>query len=93
MDIKEIPVTTEVPSTEPDQLALTAIERICGDDFCEDQCMRNIDREDGDLKTAIDKLTTVYILCHSHVKSHSCYHAHDSWRARVAEILAEDPPA
>lgn len=66
-----------------DQEALEAIERICGDDWCAEQDMLQLDREDGDLKTAIDKLGEIYILAHSHILSNVCYHVHDDWRAKA----------
>ena len=45
------------PDISPDQRCLAAIEAICGDDWCEDQCLSNLDRPDGELKQAIDKLS------------------------------------
>jgi hypothetical protein len=71
-------------SDTPDQRCLAAIEAICGDDWCEDQSLSNLDRPDGDLKTAVEKLSEIYILAHSHV--HGPYEA---WRKRVDLVRTE----
>lgn len=86
--------------TEPtDQQALALIDRITGDDFCADLEMRNFSTPlTGDLKTAYEKLSRIYTIAHSMDKSHSCFKAHDNWRALVAEWVTEmdhppSPPA
>lgn len=79
-------------SAASDQDALTAIDVICGDDFCEDMnCRDALGHEfDGqpDLQTAIQKLVKIYRIAHGFVRSHSCYHAHGAWRSEVPPILA-----
>ena len=88
--MRETPVFVE--PTEYDQQALWAIEQICGDDFCEDQEFLNLNREDGEMKTAIEKLTAIYSLAHSHVKGHSCFHVHEDWRKKAHEGIASVVP-
>ena len=71
-----------------DQAVLWAIEQLCGDDFCEILEMRDASEPlTGDLKIAHEKLSAIYKLSHSHVRSHSCHHAshschhaHEDWR-------------
>lgn len=76
---------TEIESALIDQTALTAIEAICGDDFCEDMSSRVLTNTnmDPNLEIAIEKLTDIYRLAHSHVKSHSCWTSHADWRNGV----------
>ena len=64
-----------------DQAVLWAIEQLCGDDFCEILDMRAASEPlTGDLKIAHEKLSAIYKLSHSHVRSHSCHHAREDWR-------------
>lgn len=64
-----------------DQQALDAIQRICGDDFCEDLDLRTIDGPLlGDLGIAHEKLSAVYRIAHSLVKSNICHGVHGGWR-------------
>jgi len=72
-----------------DQQALEVIERICGDDFCEEMEMRGL--PDSELKTAVDKLTMIYKISHSLVRSKVCHHVHDDWR-QEAERMAKELP-
>ena len=38
------------------------------------------------MKQAIDKLSEIYMLAHSHVLAHSCYKSHEAWRKRVENV-------
>ena len=74
-----------------DQQALETIERICGDDFCEDLSMKNLTNDltsDSDLKTAADKLSAIYRIAHSLVQSHTCFRVHDDWREEAERMHA-----
>ena len=64
---------------QKDQVVLEAIERIVGDDFCVDLDMRQDDLS-GDLKILHEKVSLIYRMAHSHVRSHKCSHVHDDWR-------------
>ena len=68
-----------------DQDALDLINRICGDDFCEDVDMRyaTMAPTDPDLKIALEKLSAVYRIAHSMVRSKVCYHVHEDWRQAI----------
>jgi hypothetical protein len=73
-----------------DQQALALIDHITGDDFCADLEMRDFSTPlTGDLKTAFEKLARIYVIAHSMDKSHSCFQAHENWRATIAPELAE----
>lgn len=66
-----------------DQQVLETIERIAGDDFCEEISMRGLRPDDprsDDLKTAANKLSAIYRIAHSAVRSHTCFQVHESWR-------------
>lgn len=67
-----------------DQQALSTIERLCGDDFCEVLDMRSNELT-GDLKTAHEKLSAIYRIAHSLVASHICFENHDDWRKEAEE--------
>ncbi len=70
-----------------DQQALEVIERICGDDFCEDMSMQDLDRQ-PDLKTAIGKLSRIYRISHALGQSHSCFLSHQDWRDEAESAYA-----
>ncbi len=70
-----------------DQQALEVIERICGDDFCEDMSMQDLDRQ-PDLKTAIGKLSRIYRISHALGQSHSCFLSHQDWRDEAEKTYA-----
>lgn len=74
-----------------DQQALSVIELICGDDFCEDLAMRMADGSVADetLTMAHEKLSMVYRIAHGIVLDHSCYRVHDDWREEAAKLATE----
>lgn len=71
--------------------ALDAIERIVGDDFCEDlemrACLPDQPELPADLRTAQEKLGIVYQIAHSESPRHSCHHVHTEWRKVKERIL------
>lgn len=74
--------------TVTDQEALSAIERICGDDFCEYLDMRDMDETtNADLRTAHRKLSAVYRIAHSLVTGHVCFEVHSDWRKGAEETV------
>lgn len=69
--------------------ALQAIEKITGDDFCEELDMLiafHPEELTSREKTMADKLSKIYRLAHSHDTEASCYDIHAAWRL---ELLAE----
>lgn len=64
---------------------LDAIERVAGDDYCEDLNMRDAAGHEmsDDLKTASSKLGAIYRLAHAYSKNHSCYRVHKDWRNQL----------
>jgi hypothetical protein len=75
-----------------DRELIETIERICGDDFCEDMEMRFAADENGDLpgdlKTAIEKLSLIYRMTHSAGRDHTCFRVHEDWR-KEAELVRD----
>jgi hypothetical protein len=74
--------------------ALDAIDRLAGDDFCENLDMRAaFDKPplSPDLMLAQQKLSTIYQIAHSESPNHSCYGVHDSWRKIKEVILSNEP--
>ena len=72
------------------ELAITAISRITGDDFCEDlDCMSAFHPETmSELeKSCHEKLSLIYRIAHSHNTSASCYDKHENWRKLATEVL------
>lgn len=67
----------------PEVKCLNAIEKISGDDFCEqvdwDMFKNRLKTEKE--KIMANKLLKIYRLSHSHIKTHFCYHVHKNWRA------------
>lgn len=83
-------MTREIGPQISPLMALQAIERIVGDDFCEDiNCLlafhpeRVSDRE----KVSIEKLAAIYRIAHSNDPSHSCHHVHRGWRGETEAML------
>ena len=82
-------------TSEPtDQQALSLIELITGDDFCEDLDMRAFSKGGesqltGDLRIAHEKLSRIYMIAHSMVRDSVCHHVHDNWRAEIVPQLDE----
>jgi hypothetical protein len=70
--------------------ALDAIERIAGDDFCEELEMSHFltRKFRGEKRVMFEKLAAIYRLAHGASPSHSCYNAHDSWRKELSELTA-----
>lgn len=82
----------EVPPVSPQELLLAVIERIVGDDFCEDlDCRVAFQPETltDTEKTAMAKLGLIYRIAHSNVTHHSCYRVHDDWRKAAEKLVAD----
>lgn len=74
-----------------DQQALEVIERICGDDFCEDMDIQAAllvppPEWSPELRIAMEKLWTIWRIAHSIVKSHSCFGVHQDWREEAGTM-------
>lgn len=73
------------------QRALTAIDLVVSDDFCEELDMANMHRKlRGRIATAREKLSTTYMIAHSEVPTHSCHHVHEDWRQIKDRILTAE---
>lgn len=78
---------------------LELIERIVGDDFCEDlSCRVNFDnfRNNAEnikmLVKAHNKLSDIYTFVHSHNKKTVCNHSHQTWRNEAIERYNNEIP-
>ncbi len=79
-----------------DQPILELIERIVGDDFCEDlDCRVAFQGETltSTEKMAASKLALIYRITHSHIPTHSCHNEHDDWRKEAAALMAREAKA
>ena len=69
-----------------DQQALHLINRITGDEFCEDLDLTDFSTPlTGDLKIAHEKLSLIYRIAHSMDQSGTCYRNHESWREEAED--------
>lgn len=88
----EIARLRQMVDESKDQAVLEAIERVAGDDFCEDLDARGSGETlEGDLKIAQTKISFVYRAAHSALRSASCYSVHESWRKETLASLAASP--
>ena len=87
--------TWKAAEAEPtDQQALSAIERICGDGFCEDAEIRLCTGGlSDDAKTAVSKLGYIYRLAHSMIRAKVCHHVHADWRKTILAQIPLEPGA
>lgn len=70
--------------------ALSAIERIVSDDFCQDLEGKTIHGIDNpDLKICQEKLSMIYMIAHAENPTHSCHHVHKEWRKVKNEVLKD----
>lgn len=76
-----------IPPVTPEDLLLI-IERICGDDFCEQLDLTTF-REGTLIHTARAKLGMIYELTHSANTDHACHAEHANWRAEAARLAKE----
>lgn len=68
-----------------DQEGLALIDRISGDDFCEDLACDAEFRPGGLTereKIAQEKLSEIYRIAHGLDRSNTCYSAHSAWRQK-----------
>jgi len=72
-----------------DQRVLSMIDRITGDDFCEELDLHSQlgDGLTGELKTAHEKLSAIYRAAHSAVAPNTCHHVHDDWRKEADRLI------
>ena len=87
--------TWKAAEAEPtDQQALAAIERICGDEACSDLDWDAYNgRLEGPLLEAQKKLSDIFIMAHSMVRSNSCHHVHTDWRKAILSQFPLEPGA
>ncbi len=73
---------------------LELVERIVGDEFCEDLDMmvsfgprRRLRETRRILREAGKKLVTIYRIVHGHRPEHRCHGVHDAWRREAVEMF------
>lgn len=73
---------------QANQACLEVIQHCVGDEFGEDLDLSCVDPHYGtpQLRTANEKLSTVYRVSHAMVRSNSCYSSHDAWRKEAADL-------